>query len=163
MARKKSQIKSKKRVSDFGEVFTAEREVKAMCDLIPTDVWENIESTFLEPSCGNGNFLVEILARKYGYCKSSEDGLKALNSITAIDIQSDNCQECRERLLKQFVLYFPSATEDSKSKAETILQKNIICGDSLKIMEEWRKENEGGHEGDFAKDVRTNRKRKSHR
>lgn len=163
MARKKSQIKSKKRVSDFGEVFTAEREVKAMCDLIPNDVWENPESTFLEPSCGNGNFLVEILARKYGCCKSEADGLKALNSITAIDIQSDNCQECRERLLKQFASCFPNETEDVKNKAETILQKNIICGDSLKIMEEWRKENEVGHEGDFAEAVHTNRKRKSHR
>ena len=163
MARTKSQIKSKKRVSDFGEVFTAEREVKAMCDLIPNDVWENIESTFLEPSCGNGNFLVEILARKYGYCESAADGLKALNSIMAIDIQSDNCQESRERLLNQFVSHFPNATEEVKSKAETILQKNIICGDSLKIMEEWRKENEYGHEGDFTEEVRTNCKRESHR
>lgn len=137
-----AQIKSKKRVSDFGEVFTAEREVKAMCDLIPHDVWENIESTFLEPSCGNGNFLVEILERKYSYCKSEEDGLKALNSITAIDIQLDNCQESRERLLNQFMSYFPKSTETVKSKAETILLKNIICGDSLKIMEKWRKENE---------------------
>lgn len=158
-----AQIKSKKRVSDFGEVFTAEREVKAMCDMIPNDVWENIESTFLEPSCGGGNFLVEILARKYSYCKSEEDGLKALNSITAIDIQADNCQESRERLLKQFASYFPSATKDVKSKAETILRKKIICSDSLKIMEEWRKENEGGHEGDFAEEAHTNRKRKSHR
>ena len=48
------QIKSKKRVKEQAEVFTAEREVKAMCDLIPSDVWENIESTFLEPSWGTG-------------------------------------------------------------------------------------------------------------
>lgn len=59
------QIKSRKRVKDFAEVYTNEREVKAMCDLIPTEIWDNIESTFLEPACGNGNFLVEILARKF--------------------------------------------------------------------------------------------------
>ena len=54
-----SQIKSKKRVKDHGEVFTAEREVKAMCDLIPD--WSG---NVLEPACGNGNFLVEIARRK---------------------------------------------------------------------------------------------------
>lgn len=58
-----SQIKSKKRVSDHGEVFTAEREVKAMCDLVK-DECDRIESRFLEPACGSGNFLAEVLSRK---------------------------------------------------------------------------------------------------
>ena len=58
------QIKSRKRVKEFAEVFTSEREVKAMCDLLPAEIWNNIESTFLEPACGNGNFLVEIFSRK---------------------------------------------------------------------------------------------------
>ena len=49
-------IKSKQRVKEFAEVYTREREVKAMCDLISADVWDNIESTFLDPCCGNGNF-----------------------------------------------------------------------------------------------------------
>ena len=57
------QIKSRERVSKYGEVFTNEREVKAMCDLIPPDVWENIESSFLEPCCGEGVFILEILKR----------------------------------------------------------------------------------------------------
>jgi nitrogenase subunit NifH len=57
------QIKSKKRVAEHGEVFTNEREVKNMCDLIKNEC-ERIESKFLEPACGNGNFLQEILSRK---------------------------------------------------------------------------------------------------
>lgn len=58
-----SQIKSKKRVAEHGEVFTAEREVKAMCDLVAQEC-DRIDSRFLEPACGDGNFLAEILARK---------------------------------------------------------------------------------------------------
>ena len=57
------QVKSKQRVADHGEVFTAEREVKAMCDLVKTET-ERIDSRFLEPACGDGNFLAEILSRK---------------------------------------------------------------------------------------------------
>lgn len=79
-------IKSKKRVKEFAEVFTADKEVKAMCDLIPKDIWENIESTFLEPACGTGNFIVEILERKYARCEGEKDGLKALSSVFGIDI-----------------------------------------------------------------------------
>ena len=57
------QVKSKQRVADHGEVFTAEREVKAMCDLV-ADECLRIDSRFLEPACGDGNFLQEILTRK---------------------------------------------------------------------------------------------------
>ena len=88
-----SQIKSKARVKERGEVFTAEREVKAMCDLIPEDIWRDITKTFLEPACGNGNFLVEIFERKLKYSKNEKDGLKALASIVGIDIMEDNCFE----------------------------------------------------------------------
>ena len=57
------QVKSKQRVAEHGEVFTAEREVKAMCDLVKQET-ERIDSRFLEPACGDGNFLSEILSRK---------------------------------------------------------------------------------------------------
>lgn len=132
-----AQIKSKKRVKDFAEVFTAEREVKAMCDLIPRDIWRNIESTFLEPACGTGNFLTEILSRKYSYCKSEKDGLKALASVVGIDIQPDNCEECRGRLLTQYTESFPNANETAVTAAISILKNNIICGNSLDIMKSW--------------------------
>ena len=58
-----SSIKSKKRVTDFGEVFTSEREVKAMCNLVKDETYR-IDSIVLEPACGDGNFLAEILHRK---------------------------------------------------------------------------------------------------
>ena len=133
-------IKSKKRVKEFGEVFTPEFLVKEMCNLIPPEQW-TIESTFLEPACGNGNFLVEIYARKLKLCKTVKDGLKALASIVGIDIQADNCAESRDRLMDMFRKAFPEANDVSILLAAGILQNNIICGDSLKIMEEWSKDN----------------------
>ena len=57
------QIKSKKRVADHGEVLTADREVNAMLDLVKQET-ERVDSRFLEPACGDGNFLAEILRRK---------------------------------------------------------------------------------------------------
>ena len=131
------QIKSKNRVKEYAEVFTADREVKAMCDLIPSEVWENVKSRFLEPACGTGNFLVEILSRKYSQCKTEKDGLKALASVVGIDIQQDNVEECRERLLRQYIERFPNANELSVIMASGILKNNIICGNSLEIMKKW--------------------------
>ena len=101
-----SQIKTKQRVADHGEVFTAEREVKAMCDLVKQET-ERIDSRFLEPACGEGNFLMEILSRKLEivkkkYRKSSYDwernSLLALGSIYGVDILLDNAKACREHL-----------------------------------------------------------------
>ena len=102
------QVKSKERVADRGEVFTAEREVKAMCDLVK-DETERIDSRFLEPACGDGNFLAEILRRKLAvvknkYRKSTYDyemySVLAVTSIYGVDIMLDNVQDCRERLFK---------------------------------------------------------------
>lgn len=125
------QIKSRQRVKEFAEVFTAEREVKAMCDLIPDDVWDNIESTFLDPAVGTGNSPYEILARKYARRKSERDGLKALASVFCIDIQADNVDECRKRLLTQYIETFPKANELAVLMASGILLNNIVCDDSL--------------------------------
>lgn len=133
------QIKSKKRVKEFAEVFTAEREVKAMCDLIPPEQW-TIDSTFLEPACGNGNFLAEIYARKLSLCKNEKDGIKALASIVGIDIQEDNVAESRVRLFKMFCDKFPSASDFALLTARAVLENNIICGNSLEIMKQWEGE-----------------------
>lgn len=133
------QIKSKYRVKKFAEVFTNEREVKAMCDLIPTETWQDITKTFLEPACGNGVFLKEIFKRKLKYCKNEKDGLKALNSIFGIDIQQDNVDESKQVLFQMFCKVFPTASLFTISLAGQIIHKRIICGDSLKIMAEWEK------------------------
>ena len=61
-------IKSKQRVRDYGEVYTPEQIVRDMLDLLPHDT-QAIDSTYLEPACGNGAFLIEILRRKLERCK----------------------------------------------------------------------------------------------
>lgn len=135
------QIKSRKRVSEFAEVYTAEREVKAMCDLV-LDECNRIDSRFLEPACGNGNFLVEIFGRKLNSCESAEQGLKALESIFGIDIQADNVEESKQRLFDMFVERFPKASALTGIQAAAILERNIICGNSLEIMKKWSDKND---------------------
>lgn len=141
MPKNTAQIKSRQRVKDHAEVFTAEREVKAMCDLV-NDELSRIDSKVLEPSCGNGNFLVEIYARKLKNCKDEKDGLKALSSIVGIDIQADNCEESRIRLMIMFCESYPHASPTALLLAAGILQNNIICGDSLEIMKEWEEKDD---------------------
>lgn len=127
-------IKSKKRIQDFAEVYTPMKIVGDMCNLIPDDVWENINANFLEPSCGNGNFLEEIFRRKLRYCKTAEDGLAALSTIYGIDILPDNVEESKQRLFDMFVNAFPKASALTGLQAAEILEKRIICGNSLEIM-----------------------------
>ena len=124
-------IKSKKRVKDFAEVYTPQFIVKDMCDLIPSEIWENIESTFLEPACGNGNFLAEIYFRKLQRRKNEKDGLKALASIYGVDIQSDNVAESRLRLVEMFVDKFPEVSDFARITALAIARNNIVCDDFL--------------------------------
>ena len=119
------QIKTKQRVKEHGEVFTNEKEVKEMCDLVPAEIWQNIDSTFLEPSCGTGNFLVEILKRKLIYCHKNTDILRAYKSIYGIDILKDNIEECKTRLLSL------NTNEEIKEDISKILNNNMICGDFL--------------------------------
>ena len=105
-----SQAISKKRVADHGEVLTGTREVNAMLDLVKQET-ERIDSRFLEPACGNGNFLAPILERKLAavekrYGKSQLDferyAVLAVSSVYGIDILSDNVSQCRERLFGVF-------------------------------------------------------------
>src|SRR5690554_2375356 len=119
------QVKSKKRVADHGEVFTNEREVNAMLDLVKHET-ERIESRFLEPACGNGNFLAEVLRRKLNvidqrYSKSQIEweryAVIAVSSIYGVDILEDNAQECRERLFKIFDEQYTALFKD-KCKEE---------------------------------------------
>lgn len=143
-----SQTKSKQRVADHGEVFTAEREVKAMCDLVKQET-ERIESRFLEPACGNGNFLAEILTRKLAvvkarYGKSPADYEKyavlAVTSLYGVELLPDNAAECRERL---FSLWDEAYTANNRQAADDqcreavrfILEKNILCGDALTLRQ----------------------------
>ena len=138
------QVKSKKRVADHGEVFTNEREVNAMLDLVKQET-ERIESTFLEPACGDGNFLAEVLRRKLNvvtdrYKKSQFEwerySVIAISSIYGVDFLEDNCQECRERLFNIFNEYYQKlfkkeCKEDCRRSVKYLLQRNILWGDAL--------------------------------
>lgn len=138
------QIKSKKRVASFGEVYTNSREVNTMLDLVNAQV-SRIDSTFLEPAAGNGNFLVEILKRKLitvrrryrsNRLEYEKYSFIAISSIYGIDILEDNVKECRERLFKIFnkeytKLYKEDCSDDIRNSIKYLLSKNIIWGDAL--------------------------------
>ncbi|MCM1321913.1 MAG: restriction endonuclease subunit M [Bacteroides sp.] len=140
------QTKSRERVRDHGEVFTAEREVKAMCDLVK-DECERIDSRFLEPACGDGNFLAEILARKLAavkrrYGKSHFDYEKnavlAASSIYGVDILLDNVLACRNRMFAIWDAEYGAAcknecSDQTREAVKFILSHNIVCGNALTL------------------------------
>jgi len=140
------QVKTKKRVEDHGEVFTHEREVNAILDMV-YDETQRIESRFLEPACGTGNFLVEILNRKLAvvekkYRRSQFDFernlIVAVSSLYGVDILSDNVKECRERLSQIIENKYKSAPKSSNRpefmySIKYIISKNIIWGDALTL------------------------------
>ena len=125
-------IKSKQRVKDFAEVFTPKHIVKDMCDLVPEEMWTNVETTFLEPACGTGNFLVEILERKFKLCEDWQGGLIALKSVYGVDIQQDNVEEAKGRLFEMYIKRFPKSPAISGLIAAQILENNIVCGNFIK-------------------------------
>lgn len=143
----KTQIKSKKRVAEHGEVFTAEREVKAMCDLVAQEC-DRIDSRFLEPACGNGNFLAEILTRKLATVKKmyksnpydyERYAVLAITSVYGVDIMQDNVQECRERMFSLWDKEYKtvckkSINDETREAVKYILSKNILCGNALTLM-----------------------------
>ena len=135
------QVKSRERVREHGEVFTAEREVKAMCDLVKNET-ERIDSTFLEPACGDGNFLVEILTRKLavakkGYSRSEDElafqSVRALMSLYGVDILADNVVRCRERLFEVWREVSGVKDEEVVAVALFVLEKNILLGNTLSM------------------------------
>lgn len=132
-------IKSKKRVAEFGEVFTPHNIVVDMLDLVKDESYR-IDSTFLEPACGNGNFLVEILRRKLETAKNDLENFErnvfiALSSTYGIDIQLDNVEESKARMLGVVKeAYKNIKREPSENTLKTcvyIMDRNIIWGDAL--------------------------------
>jgi hypothetical protein len=135
-----SLIKSRKRVADHGEVFTPAWMVEAMLDLVK-DETERIDSRFLEPACGSGNFLVRVLQRKLAavelkYGKSDFErqhyALLALMCLYGIELLADNIAECRENVLEIFADYLNLQAADNLYRAATfVLSQNIVHGDAL--------------------------------
>ena len=133
-------VKSKQRVADHGEVFTPAWMVDAMLDLVK-DETQRIDSRFLEPACGSGNFLVQILRRKLAavnlkYGKSDFErrhyALLALMCIYGIELLPDNIAECRANLLDLFAEYLNLAQPaDFYRAAGHVLSLNLVHGDAL--------------------------------
>ena len=141
------QVKSRERVQQHGEVFTNEREVNAMLDLVKHET-ERIDSRFLEPACGDGNFLAEILRRKLRVCRSyveqgkntqleyEKNAVLAVSSMYGIELLPDNATACRERLFRIFsdeyhALYKEGIKLECLDSIRYLLSKNIIIGDAL--------------------------------
>jgi len=139
-----SLIKSKQRVADHGEVFTPEWLVDAMLDLVK-DESERLDSRFLEPACGSGNFLTKILKRKLAtvelkYSKSDFDrqhyAILSLMCIYGIELLEDNIEECKANLLEIYSEYLNLNKEDSLySCGDYVLIQNIVHGDALTMKD----------------------------
>ena len=146
------QIKTKQRVADHGEVFTAEREVNAMLDLVKQET-ERVDSRFLEPACGDGNFLAEILRRKLEAAKKratpprkkkplplefEKQSVIAMGSIYGVEILQDNVIARRERLFEIWDNEYQTickgeVNEDCRNTVRFILERNILCGNALSL------------------------------
>lgn len=146
------QVKSRQRVADHGEVFTADREVNAMLDLVKQET-ERVDSRFLEPACGDGNFVAEILRRKLEAAKKraippkkkkplpmeyEKQSVIAVASIYGVDLLVDNVQACRERLYeiwdKEYVATCKKeVNDDCRAAVKFILSRNIVCGNALSL------------------------------
>jgi hypothetical protein len=140
------QVVSKERVTAHGEVYTSRREVNAMLDLVKQET-ERIDSRFLEPACGTGNFLTEILERKlrvvesrYGKSQLEYEryAVLAVSSIYGIDILDDNVRACRRRLFEVFDASYTrvfkgACKEKCREAVRFILGRNIVWGDALTL------------------------------
>src|SRR6266851_2658584 len=137
-----SQIKSKKRVADHGEVFTPPWMVEAMLDLVKHET-ERVDSRFLEPACGSGNFLVRVLQRKLAavelkFGKSDFErrhyALLALMCTYGIELLEDNIAECRANMLEILADYLSLEESDDLYRAAFyVLTQNLVHGDALKM------------------------------
>ncbi len=138
-----SLIKSKKRVADHAEVFTPSWMVEAMLDLVKFET-QRIDSRFLEPACGSGNFLVEVLKRKLAavelkYGKSDFErrhfALFGVMCIYGIELLPDNIAECRANLLEIFGEYLQVTESDEIYRAAFyVLSQNLVHGDATKML-----------------------------
>lgn len=135
-----SLIRSKARVADHGEVFTPSWMVEAMLNLVK-DETDRIDSRFLEPACGSGNFLVRILQRKLAaveikFGKSEFEkrhyALLALMCTYGVELLADNIAECRANMLEILAEYLNmDATDDLYRAASLVLSQNLVHGDAL--------------------------------
>jgi hypothetical protein len=144
------QVRSRERVRDLAEVFTHQREVDAILDQIP-DAFDELDVKFLEPSCGSGNFLTEILRRKLrlvtkAACVSREHYehrlLRALASIYGVDISPENIALARRRMAHVVLEHYQTNAKTMEptigflNASALILGDNIVVGDTLNAADQ---------------------------
>ena len=143
-----AQVKSRQRVQDHGEVFTNEREVNAMLDMVKQET-ERIDSRFLEPACGDGNFLAEVLRRKLAvvsarYRRSLAEYEKyafvAVGSIYGVELLYDNAVACRQRLFDIVETDYlrvckKKPTPGYLDAIRFVLERNILNGNALSLKQ----------------------------
>lgn len=134
-------IKSKQRVKKFGEIFSPIWVVNEMLDNLEKEdasAFTDVGKSFLEPSCGNGNFVVEIYRRKLNACKNDKaKAEQALRSVWCIELLPDNMEECRRRVKELFGYY-----GWQNLPFDEVFEKQFIIGDSLAIQKQWAEEND---------------------
>lgn len=141
-------INSKERVKNLGEVYTAKLEIDSMLNLIPLEIWGKLDSSFLEPSCGDGNFIEAIIIKKIDYyikinsiikseIEIQNDILVIVANIYGIDICDTNISQCRLRisnLLKNILVHkfnISKISEDFEKILIDMVDKNYIVGNTL--------------------------------
>ena len=119
------------RIRKYGEVFTPPDIVAHMCDMLEDESPGAFapDKTFLEPTCGDGAFVVEILRRKFENCRTRSDFTTALGSVYGLEIQADNVAECICRVTALCQQYF----KPTRAELQIINDHYIMC-DSLKVM-----------------------------
>ena len=145
-------MSNKSKIEEFAEVFTNQNEVSSMLDLVKNEV-DRIDSTFLEPACGDGNFLCEILNRKINNIIHKYEGSSfeiekysflALTSLHGIDIQNENVLKTRENLFNLFVEKISSVNTinpNLEKSALVVLSHNIICANPITLKIDGENEN----------------------
>ena len=137
------QIKSRSRVAAYGEVFTARRQVSDMLNLIPDTL--PLDATFLEPACGTGNFIDDIIRRKLRLIQTHDPqecrilAARAVASVYGVDIQKDNVEETRDRILRIVSTFYKKQTgrvPDAMllKTVRNLTNRNILCGNTLTMQ-----------------------------
>lgn len=134
-------LSKRERIRKYGEVFTPPEVVSKMCDMLEEESPGAfaIEKTFLEPSCGDGAFILEILRRKFAGCRTHDDYRATLESVYGFEIQADNVEKCIENVTALCREHFKLTKDDLK-----IINDHIVMCDSLKVMKllKWMNERE---------------------
>jgi hypothetical protein len=126
-------VKSKERVRDVGEVFTPDFLVEKMLDQYPEDAWAK-HKTWLEPTCGNGQFILGVLRRKLSH---GHKILEALDTTFGMDIMPDNILECKQRIYQEFVLpRYKGKNKKHLWKAVCIVENNIVLTEDS-LLDDW--------------------------